>query len=140
MLTAKIVFKEDPTKKLNGLQTKLKNFAIRYALNKAASPVKAAVISGAPKLTGALGKSIRIKIERYKAGTVWVAVVGPKSNFVRGGKKKTIRPARYAHVLEGGSRYSMPRRFLAPALSRTHQQYFDILQSTIGQQIDQFLQ
>jgi len=104
----------------------------RIAVNRAARGLKSAEESTASAIakTGATAKSIRIKVKVYRDLTT-VAIVGPGRNFTRSGGKvkrgrlsrvpfrrglrKVIRPARYAHILERGSKRSTPRPFIKPA-------------------------
>ncbi len=106
--------------------------AIRIAVNRSTGPLKGAEQAAAQLIakTGATAKSIRIKVKVYRQFFT-VAVVGPAGGFVRKGARvkrgrrskvpfrrnlrKDIRPARYAHILERGSKRSRPRPFITPA-------------------------
>lgn len=117
---------------------RLKNYGIRKAIrianNRAARGLKEATTAAAEKvkLTGTLAKSQKIKVKLYGAtGAKAVTIVGPGRNYTRKGAtikrgrkskspfrrglKKTIRPGRYAHIVEGGSKRSKARPWKKPA-------------------------
>lgn len=204
----------------------LQNKAIRIAINRASVPVKEAVVANAPKSSGALKQSIRIKAKYYAKSKTWAAIVGPSSTFSRvrkkpktpkppkpkkpsktvtalkkkakaigkkAGKKlnraagkfasrvvkavagrkgtkllkrakdyakankkpkpkkvkppkkikrqrpwkgKKVRPARYAHLMEWGSKKLSGRHFLDRALSRTRSRFASLLQSSLKSEIE----
>lgn len=71
------------------------NKAVRIAINKAAVPVKAAVMASAPKDVGNLRQSLRIRSRWYAKSKVWAVIVGPSSSFSRVRKKpKRVKPAK----------------------------------------------
>jgi HK97 gp10 family phage protein len=75
-------------KKLPYLRGSKMNVAIRKAQNKAAAPVKAALIAAAPSDSGLLKKSIKIKVKYYAGSKTWAAIVGPSKAFKRMRKRK----------------------------------------------------
>jgi hypothetical protein len=99
--------------------------AVYRAVNRAAKPVKEAVIANASKLkrTGALAKAIGTKTRIYAGGVV--TVIGPKMSFKRRTKTKkkgpnkgtrsNIRPYLYANLLEKGTIRAAAKPFLEPA-------------------------
>lgn len=104
--------------------------AARIGLSRAAAPVKAAVVSHAEGVRrfGYLAKSIRIKLKGYPADR-WVSVIGPSTKYKRqkgkykrgkrAGQPKVSTPARYAHLVERGTKRSLPRPWLRPAYAAT---------------------
>lgn len=100
--------------------------AMRIGLNRAASPVKAAVVSHAEgvKRFGYLAKSIRIRLRIYPNDR-FVAVIGPstkvsrkKGKFKRGprkGQPRVFVPSKYAHLVEKGTKRSRAKPWLQPA-------------------------
>jgi hypothetical protein len=211
---------------LSYVRGSLQNKAIRIAINKAAVPVKEAVVASAPMGFGNLKKSIRIKSKYYAKAKTWAAVVGPSNSFSRvrrkpkkvkpakrkkasktlqlvkkrlqslkklagrnlskavrsaAGRKQNlrgkagrklanaiktlsatpkpvkrekpkkkqrrkrkwnggkVRPARYAHLMEWGSKKLSARRFLTQAMSRTKGRFASILTSTLKQEIQSLL-
>lgn len=64
------------------------NLAIRKSLNRAAAPVKAALQAAAPKKSGKLARSIKIKTKFYTGSKTWVAIIGPSRT---GPKKVSIK-------------------------------------------------
>lgn len=121
----------------------LANKALRIAINKAASPVKATVIAQAPAVKGNLKKSVKIKVKHYKANAVWTAIIGPSASFKRSGKmskkgknkgqKRVIRPARYAPIVE------KKRGFLKSSLSASRNKFIQTLEVALTQQINVLL-
>jgi hypothetical protein len=118
---------------------RLKNYglrkAMRIAINRAAAGIKTVVESNAAKVstrTGTLAKAQRIKVKVYRQFT-HVAIIGPARNFKRAGKKitrgrktrvpfrrglrHTIRPGRYAHLVERGTKRSKASPFIKPSES-----------------------
>lgn len=71
----------------------------------------------APKRTGALRQSIGIKSQKGSRGkTLALAVIGARSKVAKTLRGKTVRPAKYAHLVERGTRRSRANPFLKPAL------------------------
>ena len=73
----------------------------RTAMQRSGRPVRKAVrdeIRAATKGTGALRKSIGIKVKLYPRSQSIVAVVGPRTKFMLGGRK----PSNYIHLIERG--------------------------------------
>lgn len=119
---------------------RLKNYGIRKALriavNRAARLIKDATTTEAERIadTGTLAKSQRIKVKVYREFTM-VTIVGPARNFTRQGKKLTrgrkvrvpfrrglkrlIRPGRYAHIAERGSKRSKAVPWKGPAEAKS---------------------
>ena len=147
MVRARVVFTLDPVQVAAGLTKGLRNKAMRIALNKAAGVVKGAIHP--PKRYGYLLQSLRIKTKNYKGSDVWVAIVGPKSNYTRKrGKVKrgpnkgqpiTFRPSAYASLVERGTRHSAARPYLLPALRATAHRYIQTLKSKLAEQVKQLL-
>ncbi len=91
------------------LQDQIERGAMRESLTKAARMVTAAAKRNAPKgATGLLKKSIRQKIVTTPRKVV-VAFIGPSNNvsgqvdLFGNGHIVTVRPVKYAHLVEGGS-------------------------------------
>lgn len=130
MITASV---ELDLSKLDYVRGSGANKAIRMGFNKAMVPVKEAVIKTAPADKGSLKKSIKIKVKYYKASKTWAGIAGPSMKFKRSGgkikrgpnkgQKRTIRPARYAHVVNWGSKKMRGRKFLEKSLSQTRAKF-----------------
>lgn len=126
------------------------NKAIRMGFNKAMVPVKQAVISNAPADKGSLKKSIKIKIKYYKSRKAWAGIAGPSAKFKRSGgkvkrgpnkgQKRVIRPARYAHVVNWGSKKMKGRKFLERSLSSTQAKFAneltDFIKDKLAEQLN----
>jgi HK97 gp10 family phage protein len=101
----------------------LKRKVLRDAVRAAIAPVRRGAKTNAPARYGYLKQSLALKVKAYRTGNV-VGLVGPRSDFVRPdplggttrkGKPKTIRPAFYAHLVEGGTSHSRGNPFLENA-------------------------
>lgn len=137
---------------LDYLRGSAMNVIIRKAMNKAAAPVKAAVVAAAPKELGNLAKSMRIRTRYYKASKTWVAVVGVSTAYKRSAGRKAltrrviwrgkgkkvvtdelvkqyIRPNKYALALEHRHPY------IRPAGQSSSHLYASILVSSIRVQV-----
>jgi len=67
------------------------------------------------RVRGQLAKSIGSRVKFYKnTGTV-LAIIGPRRKYA--GMIEGIKPTRYAHLVEFGTRRSRAKPFLRPALS-----------------------
>lgn len=129
------------------------NIAIRKSINKAAAPVKQALIAAAPKKSGDLAKSIKIKSKYYAATKTWAAIVGPSrakkkppKPVVAGkrrGRKPKVRkpfsPTRYAWQVEHGTKHSRSKPWLKPTLNSMKSVYESILTSSLKSEIAQIL-
>ena len=144
-MRAMLTFTIDPVTEADHLTRGVRNKILRIAMNKASAKVKASVINLAPARLGYLKKSFRIKIKNYKSGNVWVAIIGPKSDYKpKKGKRKRgetkgqpiiHQPSRYAHLVEKGTRYAGARPYLLPALRATQSQYRQTLLTSVREQI-----
>lgn len=136
-MPAHFEWKTDPIKQLQIMSNGLRNKAQRIAMNSAASPVKAIVVSETPSDTGALKKSMRIKIKSYHNGTKWVCVVGPKVGLIIKGKKgkRSKEPARYNQLVNKGTKYIRGRHHMLKAKGQAgmifQQRYFAKLREII---------
>lgn len=120
------------------LEKKLGRGAMRVALTKASRLVVADAKKRVPVRTGMLKKSLRAKVKTYPRRGVVMAIIGPSRSAVvqadfGDGKLRTIRPSKYAHLVEFGTKShgvwkvkklsippgSPPRPFLRPALEAT---------------------
>jgi HK97 gp10 family phage protein len=139
----------DPIKQANKLKKGTRNKALRIAVNRSASPVKAAVAGNAPRRHGYLSKSIRIRVRNYKGNDVWLAVIGPSSKFRKAkGKRKRgpnkgqpiyHNPSKYAHLVERGTKRSKASPFLKPALQSHQNTYRQSLTENIRREVDAML-
>lgn len=102
---------------------KLKRKVLRDAVREALKPVRSAAKAKAPIRWGYLKRSLGLKVKTYPSGNV-VGLTGPRSNFrvpdprggqTKSGKPKSIRPAWYAHLVEGGTKRARAKPFLGPA-------------------------
>ncbi|MBA4189125.1 MAG: hypothetical protein C0467_14095 [Planctomycetaceae bacterium] len=132
MIKAIFHYKDDPIKKIAHLKKGLQNKAMRIACNKAASPVKAEIVAQAPVDTGALKKSIRIKVKDYKSKQVWIVVIGASNKF----KRKNKRPANYAHLVNKGTKTIQATHFMSfgrtASAKRFPERYCSVLKEQIA--------
>lgn len=124
--------------------------ALRIGINRAASPVKGSVVSHAEgrRRYGFLAKSIRIRLRVYPADR-FAAVIGPSTKYVRtrgkfksgkrAGQKKKHVPAKYAHLVERGTKFARPRPWLKPAFDATAPRFLDQCGREIWREIQQEL-
>ncbi len=107
-------------RKLNALPVKLQKKHSRTALSKAARRLVRAAKTRIPKRTGALKKSLGVKLKTYKSTVL--AVIGPRSGFKTEVDGKTHDPKRIAHLIEfghGGPHAAEAHPFLRPAFDST---------------------
>jgi len=148
-LDSKIKFSFDVVSELEKLDKKIRNVTMRKTMNKAAKPVKDAVITNAPERYGFLKKSFRIKVIHYKDRKVWCAIIGPKSDFKRNkgkykrgpkaGQAYVHRPAKYAHLVDKGTQFITAKEFLVTSLNETHNQYVRSVEASVKEAIAQSL-
>jgi HK97 gp10 family phage protein len=139
---------------------RLKNYgirkAMRIAVNRAAAGMKAAVVAEAQRiaLTGATAKSARIKVKVYRQFT-FVTLVGPARGFTmkgakitrgrkakvpfRRGLRKEIRPGRYAHLVEFGTKRSKAKPFILRAERASAPQFRRTVTQEIAREIEKEL-
>jgi hypothetical protein len=83
-------------KNIGYVRGSIQNKATRIAINRAAVPVRDAVVASAPKDFGYLKQSIRIRSKYYAKSKTWAVIVGPSMSFSRKRKKpkkqKTKKP------------------------------------------------
>ncbi len=149
MITAEFKFTTNPNKLVEKLEKGLRNTAIRKAINKAAAPVKAAVVANAPERFGYLRKSFRIKIKQYRDSKIWVAVIGPKSDFkkskgvrTRGkdrGNPRNYRPSAYAKLVDKGTKHFKGRHFLKSALDTAGKQFLENMAQYLTAEVELIL-
>jgi HK97 gp10 family phage protein len=130
---------------LDGLKSSISNKILRKAVTKASKVVRDAVKSNAQGIAryGYLAKSIGVKVKQY--GDTAVAIVGPRSKWVkeRGiktkgkhkGEPRRFKPSLIAKLVEKGTKHSAAHPFLAPALASTKEHYFQLASESIKQSI-----
>ena len=120
--------------------------AFRIAINRAASPVKAAEVSQADTIARYrfLARSIRIRLRVYPNDRFF-AVIGPKSKFEgargkfkrgkRKGQPRKIKPAKYAHLVNKGTKRSKGRHWLEKAYAASVQRFYSTVIAEIRAEI-----
>lgn len=102
---------------LSHIPTRIRNKAIRIGLNKAGSIIRNKII--APVETGALQKSLGIKVKQTKATKDWHVTVGANRRARmrrKKGEKVKRRPSRYLHLVNSGTKRGVPAlRFMEAA-------------------------
>ena len=161
MVNATFSWKVDPEKSLANLSSGIRNKALRIAINAGAAPVKAAVIASAPKDTGNLAASTKIRVRNYKANNTWVAIVGAGSSFKRAMKTKDAkgrgkivkkidkktgkmvtryhRPALYQKFVDQGTVHAHGRHYLTAAFQRARSQFVDNCRRKLKEVIEQLM-
>jgi HK97 gp10 family phage protein len=145
MIEATFQWTESPFAKLDDMRASIKNRICRIALNKASAVVKAAVVANAPQHYGFLVKAIRIKVKSYSDKTVWLSVIGAKSDYVRSkgrairgkhkGEKRLFRPAKYLALVDQGTKHAKGKHFMSKAFLETKQDFQSVLLSSVEDQL-----
>lgn len=95
---------------LRDLPPKVQRKILRPAMNKATTPIVSSAKKRVQRQLGLLRKSLTRKTVTYKNGGALVVVIGADLNLrqeaTRPGRKKPviINPAKYLHLVEGGTR------------------------------------
>lgn len=134
--SAKVTGWKELAQNVRELQDRISRGAMRTSLTKAARLTTASAKRKAPRgRTGLLKKSIRQKIVTKVKKNLVIAVIGASTRVsgVDPLTKKTVKPARYAHLVEMGTAArgvygrkgvsitpgNPPKPFLRPALEET---------------------
>lgn len=114
---------------LIALKGKGSRIALRKAINRAAKPVRLAMIAEAERIArfGFTAKSIGTVTKVYRDRVI--VVIGPKRKYSRtkgkfktgprAGQAKKFQPARYTKNVEKGTKYARPNPFVLPTLRKT---------------------
>lgn len=99
---------DDPAKKMAELTVAVQKQILRKAVRAGAKAPREAAKQDAPKRLGVLGQSISVKIGTNKRDKSVYAVIGPRRG-VRGQRPTGtgaagVRPSKYAHLVEFGTR------------------------------------
>lgn len=130
-------------RKLKTLPGKVQKKLLRSAVTAGAKPIVNAAKAKAPKRTGTLELSIGRKV-MMKNGTA-VAVIGPKTNVQSESKGQTIKPSRYAHLVEKGfidraGEHIPGQPFIEPALDEGGPAAVDAMADKLGKGIEKAAQ
>lgn len=98
MTRTKCIGTNELMRKLQTLPAKVFNKVVRSAITKAADPTLKAARARVPEETGALKKSLYKRVRMYGKSKTAVAIVGPRTKFMKGKRK----PSKYAHLVERG--------------------------------------
>lgn len=121
--------------------------ATRIGINRAASPVKAAVVAQAEAVRrfGFMAKAVRIRLRTYPADR-FVAVIGPASKVVRTkgkfkkgkrkGQPKKIIPAKYAHLVNAGTVRSKATHWLDRAHAQSAPRFLATVGAEVGREVE----
>lgn len=116
---------EELRSNLQQMPLKMVKQVIRPAIRAAAKPVTAEARKNIDQHglieTGALRRSIGVKVKTYRNRAVW-AGVGPRKGFEVQYKGKNRDPRYYAHLLERGTKRSKQTPFMRPATDNTRPQ------------------
>ncbi len=137
---------------LDILPQKVEKTFIRHAVSKGAQIFKDAVKQRAPVLTGALLKSVSVKVLRPFSGGIteligfaYKGIVSNKAqkprNPARGGRggPSTQDPGVYAKFVELGTFNSAPHPFVRPAFDEAKNKVVDAVGKDLMEQIEQEL-
>ena len=107
-------------KKLDVLNKKIERQAKRQTLSRAATPIVKEAKRTASNRFGHLKKSIQSKVKTYKKGGQVIAIVGARKEYqVTDDMGKKIRPAKYFHLIEYGTKKIKANPFLRNAFEKT---------------------
>lgn len=98
---------DDVDGRINALKRTMRNRILRKAARAGAKVVRKEIKSNAPKASGALGKSISVKIGTSKKTGATYAIIGPRRRFVLKRKGTVIsegKPTKYTHLVERGTK------------------------------------
>lgn len=114
-------------KNLDRLKTSIQRKALKKAIAKGLVPIRNIARQNAPVDEGLLKKSIKAKVTRMISGKVYV---DPKIVNEKGDK-----PAKYAHLVEMGTKNMNARPFMRPAVDIGKGQAMAIIQSTLKEEL-----
>ncbi len=109
--------------------------AVRNASTPEMRRVRREAKQRAPRGTGTLARSLGIRAKTYGRRGFVFTTVGPRSDYSRNVGRRTLRPVRYAHHLELGTRYQRAQPFLRPALEGNRQSIVSGMARNLRQQI-----
>jgi len=112
---------------LDRLKTAIQRKALKKAIAKGLIPIRKIAKENAPEDEGLLKKSIKSKVTRMISGKVYV---DPKVVNEKGDK-----PAKYAHLVEMGTKHMNARPFMRPAVDAGRSQAMAIIQSTLKEEL-----
>ena len=130
-LNAQIIGDKRLIKKLNSLAPRLKKKVMKSAMRKGASVVAKRAKTKVKKRSGFLRKSIKAK--STKNGNARIFVSPKVEGEYRG---KTVKPAKYAHLVEFGTQAAEAHPFLRPALNESKEEAFDAVASEARKQFN----
>jgi len=99
--------------------------AIPKILRKAARPVQSAIRKAAPVQSGALKRSIGTKVKRYRDGTGYYVIIGPRSGMAVEWNGQTRDPYTYGNIVEART------HFMRTAFQQTRPQALNIIASEL---------
>lgn len=122
---------------LDAIERTAKKRAITLKAVKAgAKLVQHAAKSSVARRSGALKQSLGIKSQKGTRGkTLALAVIGARAKVVKQYKGKTIKPAKYSHLVEKGTKFARARPFLRPALDSQRAAISRVMLDTLAAEI-----
>jgi len=121
----------DFDRNIKKLISEVQKQAMRDSVKKSATPMLQDARAKAPVRTGALKKSLAVKVKTYKRGSnaTVMAIIGADRKFVGAGGDK---PANYLHLVELGTEHSAAHPFLRPAFDATKAESKRIYAASLG--------
>lgn len=149
VLEARVEGLDAVLRKLTAVKDAVRKKALRAGVTKASRLAAKAAKARAPKVSGALKKSITQKVKTTPKGAV-LGRVGPKRGEVQPAKRPgrqgavAARPTRYAHLVEKGTgpsparggATSRARPFLAPAWDEVKERAERIIADEVTAAVD----
>lgn len=114
-------------KRMKGVPLRIVKQVLRPSVRAAASPVTKEARKEIDRHslieTGALRRSIGVKVKTYRNRAVW-AGIGPRKGFNLMYRGKNRDPRKYAHLLEKGTKNQRRTPFMRPASDHTRSQQY----------------
>jgi len=115
---------------LGRLKTSIERKVLRKAIAKGLKPIAAAAKRKAAVRSGLLKRSIKSKVTRMVSGKIFV---DPKVTGVVDGKLS--KPAKYAHLIEFGTRKAKAQPFMRPAMNEGRTRALAIIEQTAREEL-----
>lgn len=109
-------------KNIGRLKTAMERKILRKAIGKGLIPIRKLAKQNVPVDEGLLKKSIKSKVTKMVSGKVYV---DPKIVNEKGDK-----PAKYAHLIEFGTKHSKAEPFMRPAVDAGRNEALKIIEQT----------
>lgn len=118
-------------KSLEDIVQQVQRRAMKQALMKAAQPGLKAARAKVPTRHGHLRKALKKKGKTFGKFNAYV-IVGPDRNYAAKVGGKTVKPVKYAHLVEFGTMEQAPEAYMRPAFESETAEMKKIYEREIG--------